>query len=732
MLGGELAVPCNPQSAPVGPINRLRLIIIGYAPVQVVMKAGSCAAEGYKPRQVRKEAAVSNILRVSQENLTGANYTGSTLLLYVEAGARLIIKVNEAPGIESLIMGYISLYRKWRPQSFDDVVGQKYNIQTLKNVLASKRLSHSYIFCGPRGTGKTSTARILAKAVNCKKGITPEPCNRCENCRSITDGSSVDVIEIDAASNRGINEIRELREKVKYLPNSLRKKVYIIDEVHMLTVEAFNALLKVLEEPPEHVIFIMATTEPEKVIPTIMSRCQRFDFNPVPLKLIVGKLKEIAAAEKISITDSALGLLAKYADGSLRDAEGILEQLAAYGNGEIGPGEVVSLLGVVDLDVLFEFIDVLAVRDVKRGLSMIERIIKDNHNIRDFVSSLIDHLYDVYVVKNYEKSSEIIEIAGDYLDRYGKQAEALQNEEIEYYMEHFTELLKQVKWGQSSKTFFKSFMIGAINYTVLDASKFEKKARALDARLSAIERKINSLPDKRPEGGKQPQGPDMIDEKVTNSAGDKNENSTGAAEGKITENSSRVDKGPEDLEKEGAVPVKGGGDFETIKKSMDMVLDSLKKKKISVHAMFVESVPGRIEENTLYFYLGEDKKWHKDHLNKSVNSGIISSAIMEATGMKYPVVFETIKSAPDDRSSDVSDDTTTIEEVVDAGVEDRMDDKISEKVPGYLHGVENSTKHLKKSGKVEEGPESDQEIAAGKDSSEDMIRYFKEKFGIKE
>jgi len=185
-------------------------------------------------------------------------------------------------------MGYISLYRKWRPQSFDEVVGQKYNIQTLKNVLASKRLSHSYIFCGPRGTGKTSTARILAKAVNCEKGITPEPCNKCENCKSITAGSNVDVIEIDAASNRGINEIRELREKVRYLPNSLRKKVYIIDEVHMLTVEAFNALLKVLEEPPEHVIFIMATTEPDKVIPTIMSRCQRFDFNPVPLKLVAG------------------------------------------------------------------------------------------------------------------------------------------------------------------------------------------------------------------------------------------------------------------------------------------------------------------------------------------------------------------------------------------------------------------------------------------------------------
>lgn len=360
-------------------------------------------------------------------------------------------------------MSYISFYRKWRPQSFDEIIGQDYNIKTIRNAISSGRLSHCYIFCGPRGTGKTSTARILAKALNCKKGVTPDPCNKCENCISISNGSSVDVIEIDAASNRGIDEIRELREKVKYLPSSLRKKVYIIDEVHMLTTEAFNALLKVLEEPPGHVIFIMATTEPNKVIPTIMSRCQRFDFLPVPMDRIKERLMKIASSEKINIDDPALNLISKYADGSLRDADGILEQLAAFGEDKIKVADVTALLGVTELDTLFEFTDILIGKDLDSGLLMVSKIISSNQSLKVFVSELVDHLYDLYVIKNYSEPFEIINVSDDLRSRYLGQAEKLKKEELEFYMSLFTELLKQIKWGEGSKVFFKSAVIRAIN-----------------------------------------------------------------------------------------------------------------------------------------------------------------------------------------------------------------------------------------------------------------------------
>ncbi|HAJ95358.1 MAG TPA: hypothetical protein DCP02_03895, partial [Actinobacteria bacterium] len=540
-------------------------------------------------------------------------------------------------------MGYISFYRKWRPQDFDEIVGQKYNVQTLKNVLAGDRLSHSYMFSGPRGTGKTSTARILAKAVNCAEGITPSPCNKCDNCKTISNGNNVDVIEIDAASNRGINEIRELREKVKYLPNNLRKKIYIIDEVHMLTTEAFNALLKVLEEPPEHVIFIMATTEPNKVIPTIMSRCQRFEFHPIPLDLIRKRLREIAKEEKISITDSALGLVAKYADGSLRDADGILEQLAAYSEGKIGPKEVVALLGVVDLEVLFEFVDILAGRDVRKGLGMINRIVKSNQNLKDFVSELMDHLYNLYVVKNYNKPSEAIDLSKDYLDKYKKQANGLQNEEIEYYLEHFTELLKQVKWGESSKTFFKSSAIQAINYIVLDDRQLEKKTKLWDARLSAIERQLNNSLKETDNKEAAAARLDIINEESTEKSEENNSRSIINEEEIIREieKTAAGELPEENIKKEKPVSKDGNGD--PVSDNIDRILEILKKKKISVHAMFIESEPGRIEDGTVYFYLEENQKWHREHLNKSANLDIISAVIEEVTGKKYMVKFETGK-----------------------------------------------------------------------------------------
>src|SRR5665811_1226449 len=293
-------------------------------------------------------------------------------------------------------MGYVSIYRKWTPQNFSEIVGQEDIVKTLKNALKTGRLSHAYLFCGPRGTGKTSTARIFAKAINCQNRGTDknnvEPCNSCENCISITSGSNVDIIEFDAASHRGVDDAEDLVKRVSYLPNILKKKIYIIDEVHMLTTHSFNALLKTIEEPPEHVIFILATTEPDKVIPTILSRCQRFNFKPIKSDSITGKLKIIASAENIDINDAALSLIAKYSGGSQRDANVILEKLASIDEKKIKVEDVAALLGAVDFEILFELTNILIERNVSDALFFEHRLRESYQNLRIFVEEFVNHL----------------------------------------------------------------------------------------------------------------------------------------------------------------------------------------------------------------------------------------------------------------------------------------------------------------------------------------------------
>ena len=327
-------------------------------------------------------------------------------------------------------MPYLSLYRKYRPRNFAEIVAQRHVTQTLANAVKTNRIAHAYLFCGPRGTGKTSAARVLAMALNCDQGPTAEPCGDCEACRRIVAGNALDVIEIDAASNRGIDEIRELRERVGLAPAGARMKVYIIDEVHMLTGEAFNAFLKTLEEPPPHVVFALATTEPHRVLPTILSRCQRFDFHRIGLSDLQSALKDIAGKEQLDLGETAITMLAQAADGSLRDALTLLDQAIAYAEGEITPAVITEILGGIDFDLLADLADLLIRSDITAALLFLERVVSEGKDLRQLVTGLIAHYRNLLLLSLDRRGQDAVALPPQSAERGMQQAKAVSQSEI--------------------------------------------------------------------------------------------------------------------------------------------------------------------------------------------------------------------------------------------------------------------------------------------------------------
>ena len=391
-------------------------------------------------------------------------------------------------------MVYQALYRVWRPQKFEDMAGQEHITKTLKNALAKEQFSHAYLFNGPRGTGKTSAAKIVAKAINCELAPTDEPCNECPSCLAISEGRLSDVIEIDAASNNGVDEIREIRENVKYAPSSARYKVYIIDEVHMLSQGAFNALLKTLEEPPEHVIFILATTEPHKIPLTIISRCQRFDFKRIPLQSIVDRLIFIAKEQGIQASVDPLTLVAKASDGGMRDALSILDQVVAFATGDVTVEDVLEVTGLVSQGLISKVVDEVHQKNAPEAVKAVNGLVDRGKDPEKFTEDLMHYYRDLLLYKTSEELGEHLERV-QIDDTFKRLASELETEAIYSAIHALNEAQQAMRWSNQPRVLLEVAMVKLSHGPTPARSNQEVAASdsALFSRIEMLEKKLAAL-----------------------------------------------------------------------------------------------------------------------------------------------------------------------------------------------------------------------------------------------
>lgn len=382
-------------------------------------------------------------------------------------------------------MGYTALYRKFRPNDFKEVKGQDAVVTTLQNQIKAGRIGHAYLFCGTRGTGKTSVAKIFAKAVNCEHPIDGSPCGECEMCRAISAGVSMNVVEIDAASNNGVDNIREIREEVAYRPTEGKYKVYIIDEVHMLSIGAFNALLKTLEEPPEYVIFILATTEVHKIPVTILSRCQRYDFKRISTETIVERLRELVDQEGLDVEEKALRYIAKMADGAMRDALSLLDQCAAfYINEPLTYDHVLEVLGAVDTEVLSRLLRNILARDIKNVIETLDELIMQGRELSQFAVDFTWYLRNLLLVKSSENMEDVLDISAENIERLKEEAQMVKTDELLRYIRVFSELTNQLKYAAQKRVILEVALIK------LCRPQMETNPDSLLSRIRALEEEV--------------------------------------------------------------------------------------------------------------------------------------------------------------------------------------------------------------------------------------------------
>ena len=398
-------------------------------------------------------------------------------------------------------MSYQALYRKFRPTEFEDVKGQEHIVTTLKNQIKADRIGHAYLFCGTRGTGKTTVAKIFAKAVNCEHPVDGSPCGECPSCRAIADGSSMNVIEIDAASNNGVDNIRQIREEVSYRPTEGKYKVYIIDEVHMLSTGAFNALLKTLEEPPSYVIFILATTEAHKIPITILSRCQRYDFHRISIDTIAARLSDLMQQEKVDVEEKAIRYVAKAGDGSMRDALSLLDQCIAFHLGETLTYEnVLEVLGAVDTEVFSRLLRQIIDKNVAAAISILDELVDEGRELGQLVSDFTWYLRNLLLIQSSDDMEEVLDMSQDSIDALKEEAKLISPEVLLRYIRIFSELGNQVRYASQKRIVIEIAIIK------LCRPEMETDQTSIIDRLESLEQKMaQGVPAAQVQAGTMPQ-----------------------------------------------------------------------------------------------------------------------------------------------------------------------------------------------------------------------------------
>ncbi|SNS53842.1 DNA polymerase-3 subunit gamma/tau [Anaerovirgula multivorans] len=522
-------------------------------------------------------------------------------------------------------MAYKALYRRFRPQIFEDVIGQSSITTTLKNQIKSSNISHAYLFSGTRGTGKTSTAKIFARGVNCLNPQNYNPCNECEVCKGILTENIMDVIEIDAASNNGVDHIRELRENVKYPPSKGRYKVYIIDEVHMLSSGAFNALLKTLEEPPNHVIFILATTDPQKLPATILSRCQRFDFKAVTTQDMLKRLKDICDALGVETEDKALRMIAINAGGALRDALSILEQCISFTDGKLTEEEVIDTLGIVNYEILFALVEAIAEKNTSKAISLVQTVVGEGKDIQQLIKDLIHYFRNLMMAKMEVQLEELLSMSNEVLDQLKQQSKRFKTKDITEAIYTLSDIEVKAKYAAHPRILLE------VGIVALCQEEEEISTERLVERIHRLEKIVASPP------------PRNIYEKSIESNISKKKQDIALVDEK-EEMLSVVPQEEYASEASKAEEIEGDlvnpPDFSTIEGQWQEVKDAIKRdKKAQVEAILKEGELETIKGHTLIISFKDGYGFHRETLDKEKNKEYIASVIEKVTGQKLKLSF---------------------------------------------------------------------------------------------